>query len=128
MSAQTGIPKEKLLDALHKNEARKEAQREMEEAMKYLKKDEEEEDDEAVEVGKPAAAPKAPKAEAKAGKEGFAADKQAASEKQLDLGSLGASSPRLQRNMSTKTIFSKATADTLAGSVVAPPFKFGVQK
>jgi hypothetical protein len=30
--------------------------------------------------------------------------------------------------MSTKTIFSKATADTLAGSVVAPPFKFGVQK
>ena len=29
MSAQTGIPKEKLLDALHKNEARKQAEREM---------------------------------------------------------------------------------------------------
>jgi len=31
--------------------------------------------------------------------------------------------------MSTKTIFSQATADTLAGSIVAPfAFKFGVQK
>jgi len=39
MSAQTGIPKEKLLEALHKNEAKKTAERQMDEAMKYLKQD-----------------------------------------------------------------------------------------
>jgi hypothetical protein len=29
--------------------------------------------------------------------------------------------------MSVATINSKATADTLAGSIIAPPFKFGKQ-
>ena len=67
MSAQTGIPKEKLLDALHKNEARKQAERDLDEAMKYLKKDEEgDEDDEAEEVAV-AQPKKAPKPEAKDG-------------------------------------------------------------
>ena len=75
-------------------------------------------------------APKPPKSDAKAAeKEGFGNDKKgSASEKQIDYNSMGASSPRLQKNMSTKTLASKATQDTLAGSVVAPPFKFGVQK
>ena len=36
MSHQMGIPVEKLLDALHKNEAKKAAQREIDDAMKYL--------------------------------------------------------------------------------------------
>lgn len=41
-----------------------------------------------------------------------------------------ASTVKLQRDLSVKTIQSKATADTLAmeGSLMAGPFKFGMQK
>jgi|LakMenEpi03Aug12_release.lakeMendotaPanAssembly.Ray.scaffolds.fasta_scaffold127063_2 hypothetical protein len=45
--------------------------------------------------------------------------------KSLDL---GAGSPKLQRELSVATIISKDTQSTFAGSVVAPPFKFGCQK
>ena len=34
----------------------------------------------------------------------------------------------MQRDLSVKTIHSRATADTMEGSLIAPPFKFGVQK
>jgi hypothetical protein len=45
--------------------------------------------------------------------------------KSLDL---GAGSPKLQRELSVATILSKDTQSTFAGSVIAPPFKFGCQK
>ena len=38
------------------------------------------------------------------------------------------SSAKLQRDVSVRTIQSRATADTLEGSLMAPPFKFGMQK
>ena len=38
------------------------------------------------------------------------------------------SANKLQRDLSVKTIHSRATADTMEGSLIAPPFKFGVQK
>lgn len=37
-------------------------------------------------------------------------------------------STKLQRDISVRTIQSKATADTLDGSLIAPPFRFGMQK
>ena len=39
-----------------------------------------------------------------------------------------ASSPKLQRDLSIKTMQTRATSDTLEGSLMAPPFKFGMQK
>ena len=38
------------------------------------------------------------------------------------------STNKLQRDLSVATIMSKATAETMEGSLIAPPFKFGTQK
>ena len=38
------------------------------------------------------------------------------------------STTKLQRDLSVRTINSRATADTLEGSLIAPNFKFGIQK
>ena len=38
------------------------------------------------------------------------------------------SANKLQRDLSVQTLQSKATAATMEGSLIAPPFKFGMQK
>lgn len=153
MSHKMGIPKEKLLKALHKNEAHKQAERDVEDAMKYLNSGEAEEgsdedssivpeklDPEEVQriakerlaANKGQASAAAEDTNPKGGTEikGMAPGGMGAkSEANIDLGSIGGNSlPRLQRNMSVHTVMTKATADTLAGSLIAPPFAFGVQK
>ena len=35
---------------------------------------------------------------------------------------------KLQKDLSVATLASKATVDTMEGSLIAPPFKFGTQK
>ena len=179
MSHTMGIPKEKLLKALHKSEAHKQAERDIEDAMKYLNSgDGEGSDDESSLVPEKMepeevqriAKERLREIKAAAGdskdevKEEKAEEVQAESdlkkvifktsslkpvvegddlnptggteikgmvpgaqsEANLDLGSIGGNSlPRLQRNMSVGTV---ATADTMAGSLMAPPFGFGMQK
>ena len=112
-----GVPPEKLLGILYKKEAAKRAQAEVEAAMK-------------VEV--PAGGGDEGRDESKSEPNSPTPDMGAAAKKDDDkagqpgknnLGIAGAT--KLQRDLSVKTMHSNATADTMEGSLIAPPFKFG---
>ena len=62
-----------------------------------------------------------------ASKQGFG-DPKSTQEKSPKKNEMFASSPKLQRDLSIKTMQTRATSDTLEGSLMAPPFKFGMQK
>ena len=120
-----GVPPDKLLSVLYKKEAAKRAKAEVEAG---FKEETQGEDNEAQQVD-----PKEPSSPTSPGKkkESLGADakkEEAKSGLQNRAGSLAAGSPMLQRDLSVATIISKATADTMEGSLIAPPFKFGTQK
>ena len=125
MAANMGVPPDKLLSVLYKKEAAKRAKAEVEAG---FKEETQGEDNEAQQVD-----PKEPSSPTSPGKkkESLGADakkEEAKSGLQNRAGSLAAGSPMLQRDLSVATIISKATADTMEGSLIAPPSKFGTQK
>ena len=118
MANTMGVPPEKLLDILYKKEAAKKAKLEVQRGLQ-------EDDDDQVAVVKEKA-----KDEEKEEKKTLGADqsqKTVGAEKKKGV-ELLSGSPKLQRDLSVGTIMSKDTVDTLNGSSMAPPFKFGVQK
>ena len=125
MAGNMGIPPDKLLSVLYKKEAAKRAKADVDAG---LKEENEGEDNEAQAVDtKEPTSPTSPTGK----KKGLGADtKKEESKSGLGnrAGSLAAGSPMLQRDLSVATMHSRATADTMEGSLMAGPFKFGTQK
>ena len=117
MAANMGVPPDKLLSVLYKKEVAKRAKAEVEAT---LNSETPKEDDEATVIRDPTS-PVSPGGK----RSGLSGDKIEVGQPKKPAGDLAAGSPKLQRDLSVKTMFSNATADTMEGSLMAPPFKFG---
>ena len=124
-----GVPEEQLLTIMYKAEAQRAAKNEVTKAIK----EQEQATAEEGEAGDNSAAPTAPQSPSpsEGGKPKLGAD---ASQQSIDAkpakksGDVFGSANKLQRDLSVQTIQSKATAATMEGSLIAPPFKFGTQR
>ena len=133
MADNMGLPAEQLLAIMYKAETARKAKAAIEQALKddARAKAEAEENGEEVEEGQEENEAKSPSSPDKTKKK-LGADTSA---KTLDgdktikkTGAQFGSANKLQRDLSVATIMSRATAETMEGSLIAPPFKFGTQK
>lgn len=130
MADNMGVPEEQLLSIMYKAEAARAAKNEVQKAMK---EQEEANQEDADAGGADAGAQQQPAA---ASDNGQAAKKLGADASQQSIdakpakksGDVFGSTNKLQRDLSVQTLQSKATAATLEGSLIAPPFKFGMQR
>ena len=125
-----GVPEEQLLTIMYKAEAQRAAKNEVNKAIKEQEQATAEEAGEADGNDANPSAPQSPTG-TEGGKPKLGAD---ASQQSIDAKPGKKSSDvlgganKLQRDLSVQTIQSKATAATMEGSLIAPPFKFGTQR
>ena len=132
MADNMGVPEEQLLSIMYKAEAARTAKAEVEKAIKeqaQANAEAEENGDGADPSAPQSPSAKSPSAMSEKPKLGADASQQSIDAKPAKkAGDVFSSANKLQRDLSVQTLQSKATAATMEGSLIAPPFKFGMQK